>query len=400
MAKKKERTELNKENWVSSFNLVGEVKVNDNTFQLDQQSEKSDWCYNRFNVGIDCGEKHGTVYAQAMGGYGINRENLVYVHGKDDNGNDDFSNQYTLDWDDRNDETLLKDVGRRCFYTVAIEQDTKGNLVYMNFLSQYDMIQYLSEHLEDGMTVSVSGDLSYQEYNGNLNVQKDIRRITLIKDLNPDNYRATFMQSILVDKDSKGEVDKEKEVLYVDAYILEWFKEYNGVSLAKDGKKGGLVPLKKTFEYKLKMDNPEQTKKAVTRLFKPKKGVAQITFHGEFVESGATTKVTLDDIPDDIKEMIALGIYTEEEALTECATNGSRERRMILTIPYIKKVTGKDGEVTTILQIFDEKYDEDDLILPCLEKKEFEDVKDEEVPDDFMNIPDDAGDDIDWLNDI
>ena len=84
---KKERTPLAKSNgWTSVFNLVGEVKLNDYTFKLDEKSEKSDWVYNALNLGVDCGEKHGTVYAELMGGYGSERQNAVYVHGKDENG--------------------------------------------------------------------------------------------------------------------------------------------------------------------------------------------------------------------------------------------------------------------------------------------------------------------------
>lgn len=406
MAKKNaEKTALNKENWQSSFNLVGEARVNDNTFQLDQQSQKSDWVYNRFNIGLDCGEESGVVYAQAMGGYGANRDNVIYVHGKDENDKDDWQNQYTIDWEDRNDESILSDIGDACFYTAAIETDTKGKLVYMRFLSQYDMIQYLSEHLEDGMALSISGNLSYQEYEGSVNVQKDIRRVTLISDPKPENYHATFTQSVLIDQDSKGDVDKEKGTIYIDAYILEYFKEYNGVSLANGKAKGGLVPLKKTFEYKINLENKELTQKAIKKLFVPKAGtVSQITFNGEFVESGATVQATVDDLPDEIKDLIALGIYSEEEALAQCATNGNRERRMVFTAPFIKKVTDNDGNVTPVVQIFDAKYTDDDLLLDCIvnPQTEFEDADEDEIPEDFKDDVEDTddNDEDDWLSQL
>ena len=87
MAKVKEKKPLAKNNWIQNFNIVGEVKLNDYTFKLDEKSEKSDWVYNALNLGIDCGEKYGTVYAELMGGYGSERSNnVVYVHGKDEDG--------------------------------------------------------------------------------------------------------------------------------------------------------------------------------------------------------------------------------------------------------------------------------------------------------------------------
>ena len=65
--------------------LVGEAKINaDYTYKLDERSEKSDWVYNSLNLGVDCGDVCGTVYAELMGGYGAERDNVVYVHGKEE----------------------------------------------------------------------------------------------------------------------------------------------------------------------------------------------------------------------------------------------------------------------------------------------------------------------------
>jgi hypothetical protein len=67
---KVEKKKLEKKNWVASFILIGEAKVNQYTYKLDEKSDKSDWVYNMLNLGVDCGEKHGTVYTELMGGYG------------------------------------------------------------------------------------------------------------------------------------------------------------------------------------------------------------------------------------------------------------------------------------------------------------------------------------------
>lgn len=410
MAKQKERKELNKKGWVSSFTLKGLARVNDNSFKLDQKSTKSDWIFSTANFGVDCGEKNGTVYVHSMGGYGADRDNLVYVHGKDENGRDDFKNKYTIAWEDREDKTLLEDIGDMCFYEVAIERDVNGKLVYMKFLSQYDMIAYLQENLQDGMAVKVSGDLEYQMYQGNVTVQKEIRRVVLLQKAEPENFSAKFLQTILVDSDSKGDVDKEKDVYYIDGYVLEYFKEFNGYNLAHDEVSGAFVPLRKQFEYQINEGKEELAKKAVNYLFKPKKGVSKITFIGEFVEGGAElVKTTVDDLPDDIKELISIGILTEEEALIDCATGKNRERRMILLRPQIKNIKGENDEETSIPQIFTEEYDDEDLQLECLIPREdelpFDEDEENENEDDFDEIisadDDDDDDDLpDWLKDV
>lgn len=400
MAKKDKTNNLVKTEWVSNFNLVGEAKVNDFTFKIDEKSEKSDWVYNAINLGVDCGEKYGTVYCELMNGFGSERDNVCYVFGKKEDGSADFSNSYTIAWEDRFDEDILADIPDLLFTTVGLEKTDKDKTFYKKFLTGYDAIAYMNEYLKDGMVVNVKGQLKYTIYNDTVQCRKEINSIALSQ-ATPDKYHATFTQTMLLDKDSctKDSLDKDKSVLIVDAYILEKFKEYNGHDLTENGKiKGGqFVPLRKTFEFPVDISTDAgkaKTTKILNKLFKIKKGVTQITFDGEFVETGATVQATMDDVPDDIKELIDMGIYTEEEALAKCSENGSRERRMFILKPTIRMV-GEEGEKKPVIQRTDEKFDDEDLILDCLIPVE-EDEDDEELP--FDEDEDSSDDDNDWLN--
>jgi hypothetical protein len=195
--------------------------------------------------------------------------------------------------------------------------------------------------------------------------------------------------------------------LLVDAYLLEKFKEYNGWDLTENGKiKGGqFVPLRKRFEFNVDLTTEAGKKKiqavlASDKMFKVKKGtVTQITFEGEFVESGAAVQATLDDVPDDIKELIEIGVFTEEEALAKCSDNGSRERRMLITKPHTKKVGDEDAK-TTVIVLTQEKYNSEDLIFDFLSPK---DEDDEEIPfdeeDTDVTVDSDDNDD-DWLSSL
>ena len=408
MAKKEVVNALTKTEWISNFNLVGEAKINDFTFKINEKSEKSDWVYNSINLGISCGEKYGTVFCELMNGYGSERDNVIYVFGKKEDGSADFSNSYTIDWDDRFDENILADIPDLLFTTVGLEKTDKDKTFYKKFLTGYDAIAYIHDHLEDGTVVNVRGQIRYTVYNGTVQCRKEINSIAL-SSATPDKYHATFTQTMLIDKDSctKDSLDKDKSVLMIDAYVLEKFKEYNGWDLTDNGKiKGGqFVPLKRTFEFPVDIstdEGKEKVKKVMAKLFKVKKGVTQITFEGEFVESGATVQATLDDVPDDIKELIEIGVYTEEEALAKCSENGSRERRMLILKPAIRMV-GDEGEKKPVIQRVDEKFTEEDLIMECLSPKEAEE-DDDEVDDvdidesvDTEETTDETSDD-DWLS--
>ena len=386
------KKKLVKKNWIASFMLIGEAKVNeDYTYKIDEKSDKSDWVYNVLNLGVDCGEKHGIIYTEMMGGYGAERDNVVYVHGKKDDGKDDFDNRFTIDWDDRFDEKILEDIGDMCFLTVGLERDKKDKVYYKKFLSQYDAIAYIKENLTDSTVLNVKGNLKYQLYNGNVSVKKEITSIVLSKVDNPSKYFARFTQTMLLSKNSIGKADKDKGILPIYAKVLEYTKDYNGKEVKQ------FIPMSKTFEYELDLTNRALVEKVVEKVFKVKKGITEITFEGDFVEGGAVVTATEDDLPQDIKDLIDIGAYTLEEALAKCTLGGGKERRMLLRKPIIKMVGDDDNKVPQI-QKFEQKYTDEDLILDFM----YED--DEEIESDVENNEDEetANDveDTSWLDNL
>lgn len=390
--------QIKKEDWVSNFTLIGRAKINDYTFKIDEKAEKSDWIYNSMNLGVDCGEKHGTVYAEMMGGYADERENVIYAHGKTDDGKDDFENKITVDWDDRDNEDVLDTIGDLCFITVGLETTTKDKKTfYKKFLSAYDAIAYINEHLDNDTVVNVKGTMKYSMYNDKVQVRKNITSIVLSKVDDESKFKATFNQTVLLDKSSASlkNIDKDKSAMYVDAKVLDYVKEINGVEIK------GQYPYNVQFEYVFPdLSNQEQVKKIMDKLFKVKKNITQVTFEGEFIEGGAVVQATLDDIPQDIKDLIDIGVYTEEEALARCSSNGARERRMVLTKPFIRLV-GDDK--IPVPQIFADKFKEEDLIFNIPENTS----DDDDDTDDTVNTVEDdddenedSGTDTSWLDSL
>ena len=387
-----EKKVIKKSDWVSNFTLIGTPVVNDYTFKIDEKSEKSNWIYNAMNLGIDCGEKHGTVYAELMGGYSEENENKIYAYGKKDDNSTDFENQVTVDWDDRFNDDVTEKVGDLSFITVGLEKTDKGKTFYNKFLSAYDAIAYIKEHLHENMVVNVKGNLKYSSYNDNVQVRKNITSIVLSSVDDPSKYKATFTQSVLIDKDSasmkKDNIDMDKGVMFVDARVLDYVKEVDGIEVK------GQYPYKKRFEFAMNFENEKQCKTIYEKLFKVKKGVTQVTFEGDFVEGGAVVTATWDDIPDDIKDLVEMGVYTKEEALAKCTANGSRERRMVLRKPMIKLV-GDDK--VPVVQKFEERFTEEDLVLDYLYKNKG--TNDDKPPFD-VDEESSSDDSMSWLNDL
>lgn len=390
---KKEKKNLEKKNWSNSFMLIGEAKINDYTYRTDEKSESSDWIYNSLNLGVFCGEKCGVVYSELMGGYGAERDNVIYVHGKNEDGRDDFENKFTIDWDDRFDSDILDTIGDLCFLTVGLEKDKDQKVYYKKFLSPYDAIAYIKDNLEDGMIVNVKGNIKYSIYNDSIQTKKEINSIVLSKVDDSSKYCARFTQTMFLTRDSIGTPDKATGILPIYAKVLDYMKEYKGREIKAN------VPYDKTFEYELDLSNPEQSKKVISKVFKVKKGVTEITFEGDLIEGGAMVTATEDDIPDEIKELIEIGMFSLDEALAKCTVNSDREKRMVIRKPMIKMIEGEDGTKTPIIQKFEEKYDEDDLILEYMLETE-----DDEEDDMDLDLGDDSSenddDDNSWLDEL
>lgn len=387
--------QIKKEDWVSNFTLIGKAKINDYTFKIDEKAEKSDWIYNSMNLGVDCGEKHGTVYAEMLGGYADERENVIYAHGKTEDGKDDFENKITVDWDDRDNEDVLDTIGDLCFITVGLETTAKDKKTfYKRFLSAYDAIAYINEHLENNTIVNVKGTMKYSMYKDKAQIRKNITSIVLSKVDDESKFKATFNQTVLLDKSSANlkNIDKDKSAMYVDAKVLDYVKEINGVEIK------GQYPYNVQFEYVFPdLSNQEQVKKIMDKLFKVKKNVTQVTFEGEFIEGGAVVQATLDDIPQDIKDLIDIGVYTEEEALARCSSSGAKERRMVLTKPFIRLV-GDDK--IPVPQIFADRFKEEDLIFDIPESTPDDDDDTVNTVEDDDDKNEDSGTDTSWLDSL
>lgn len=360
MAKTAERKALKKGK--ASFMLIGKAKVTDKTFNLDN-SYDSGWTDNSMYIGIDCGNGN-TVFAEMRGGFFAGQEDTTVLRAYDKNEKDGEgrSKQVEIAWEYRLDESLLDSVSDSSLITVGVEKDVKGKTVYKKFLSQYDAIEYLNDYLEDGVVVNVKGNLKYSEYDGNVLAKKEITSIVLSKVEDESDFKATFSQAILVDSKSIGKKDEEKGTMALDAYVIDYVGSPKIDGEKVEIKKNVVFPI--TFEVAIN-EKPEITAKMLQKFFKPKKKgtLNEITVVGNLIEGGSVVNITEDDIPDDIKELIEMGLYSEEEAEKKCAVgNNNREKRMVILKPDIIYVGQGDERKPTVP--FDEgKYEEADLVF-------------------------------------
>ena len=228
-------------------------------------------------------------------------------------------------------------------------------------MSGYDLIAYLAENEEllKDATVRVRGEIQYSIYNGNTQVKKNITSIYLAEDVPESDFKAEFTQTILLDKDSIGRVDKETGLIPIYAKVIDYTKLFNNKEVKTN------IPLNKTFY----IDNEK-----LTKIFKVRKGITEVQVIGDIIEGQAKAVLDIKDLPEDIQELIEIGAYTEEAAISSLSIKGEKVNNWVIKKPVIIMKGEEDKKLPVILKT-EEKYTEDDLVLDFMVEKDDEDIE-------------------------
>lgn len=395
MAKSKDNVALKKGR--AQFEIVGEAKVSDYTFKLENNYD-SGWKDNQMNLGVDCGNGN-VVYCDLTGGFfdDADKDSVLYVRGfkeKDGKKREDWDNRFEIDWDDRFNEDIQETVADSCFIRVGLEKDAKGKTFTKRFLSGYDAVEYIKEHLEDGMVLNIRGNLSYSGIE-NTYQKKEITSIYLSK-ATPDKYHATFTQTVLLTYDSIGKFDKEKYTFPIDAYVVDYVGKVKGKNGKIDVKTNIAFP--KAMEFLVPEGKEENIAKLIKKYFKvaKKDGINELMVFGDFIEGAQIVNVDWDDVPEDIKELVDMGVLTEDEAKAKSAVGGgSRERRMVIRRPEVT-YTGEDENRKATVLMDEKKYTLDDLVFisKFVDTDDKEDTSDTKTSKDIDSPIIDEDDDI------
>lgn len=382
---------INAKNWESRFNLLGSVKINEKTFFLEEVASTG-FIYNRMNISVDCGPVNGNIYADCMGGYYEGGSYKISSYSKE-------GYSFDIDWNDRKNPDILEDVASFKFFVFKGKDGEEHK-----FVSGYDFIEYVEKNLNDGDIVSIWGNTKFDIYNNEVRLKQEIQRITVIdNDVPKEKYKAEIWQSVLIGKDSIGRDsdNREDHTLEFNCRVLQYLSgKIDGQKISENG----TYPLWTKFKFQYSDEYDKAPDKLLNTLFKPKRGVNQVTFHGDYMFGQSLTPMTEDDLPDDIKALVDIGAIKLEDALLDVAGNSfSGGGEVIFRSVYSKKIA-QGEKVSTKPMFFQNAFSEDDLDLDY--KDYLPDIVDidEEYDEDEIPFPTDSdntdSNSMDWLNDV
>lgn len=365
---------------VSRFSAYGKVSISADTFPTDAVKAASGYTYKRVSFPVSVGDNN-TIYVQMMGGYSPKKP-VIYARNTD---NDPIE----VNWDLRTNENILENIADRSFVKVRLEKDADGKLIEKKFLSEFDAITYMADHLKDGQQVYIGGDVEYRHYNGQ--IQRSFNMTTVALDENEDRKPSAqlsqtyLIDSTSVDRDWEDQLEEKKQ-LVVNAYVPQYVGKHEGKQIKKT------LAFPQKFVLKATDENMDKRKAIVKRfLLTDEDVVRELSLLCDLVDGYEESTGNV-ELSDDLKELIKLGFMTEEAAEKQMTIGGNRVRETVLVRPMLRRNNGQPElmmedkyapEALVFLQAIMDDEEIDDPFPPEDEATESTESKDENVTTSF-----------------
>lgn len=364
--------------------LAGKAKIVEDSFGSKQVS-KSGYVYRRAGFAVKVGETR-SIYVTLMGGYSQGNP-VIYAQNKD-------NEQMQINWKQRNNPEILKQVADYSFINMAIEKDEDGNLIQKKFLSEYDAIEYMSEHLEDGANVLINATANYSLYNDD--TQRDFNITSISLDLGYTDSKtgekheartpaARLTQTYLITSESLSDDYEqelaEEEKTTINAWVPQYLSKLNGESIKR------VVALPQKFTVRVKEGNVDKAKLLLDRFIIPEDSdiVREITLRMDILDGYSTSqgKIDLEDLDDEVREMLEMGLTSEEDLNKQLFVSGDRISettfKEIILDRDTKRIMKADKYTLSVLSMPIVDDDEEEVVGE--EEKIFKDATTEEVED-------------------
>lgn len=365
---------------VSRFSAYGKVSISADTFPTDAVKAASGYTYKRVSFPVSVGDNN-TIYVQMMGGYSPKKP-VIYARNTD---NDPIE----VNWDLRTNENILENIADRSFVKVRLEKDADGKLIEKKFLSEFDAITYMADHLKDGQQVYIGGDVEYRHYNGQ--IQRSFNMTTVALDENEDRKPSAqlsqtyLIDSTSVDRDWEDQLEEKKQ-LVVNAYVPQYVGKHEGKQIKKT------LAFPQQFVLKATDENMDKRKAIVKRfLLTDEDVVRELSLLCDLVDGYEESTGNV-ELSDDLKELIKLGFMTEEAAEKQMTIGGNRVRETVLVRPMLRRNNGQPElmmedkyapEALVFLQAIMDDEEIDDPFPPEDETAKSTESKDENVTTSF-----------------
>lgn len=320
------------------FDVVGKFKVDAKTFSLSQPGKNNpNWIQNVFNPKIEADEGK-SMYMKFSSGYNKNEGKTIYARSTSET-------NLEIAFADRNNENIINLVDDKSFIRVGISKELVKDSatgkeykqwVYKKYLDTFDVVTFLQQvlPLDSEQKVRIQGVVKFTTYNGDVMRNYEIQSIYLLnnneeegKEMSP---KLEFTQNVLLTKDCvNNDLDGETGIATINSLVM-----------VKQKREFKTIPVK--FLMKAHDEKQKATyKKLIDSFFNVPDGIVRrMTLEGIFEVGYVSGEVKEDDLPQEAKELLEMGLYSMEEVMKMYAVK-DRVDNLLIKRPKMKVVEGK-----------------------------------------------------------
>lgn len=271
---------------------------------------------------------------------------------------DNDNNPIEVAWADRFDTGVLESVSNMSKYSV----DLGGDFEREEFLSQFDMAEYLKDNLKSvgDKLLHVNGRITKSFYNGKVYDRYEVQNIYLAND--GTKPRLNVVLELAYNKDSVDKSDwKEEKKLYLDAYTQSYIDKDHGTKWVSqraclNASKINQESAKQMAILNFRLKNLETQSKKMVRL----------AWEGYLVNGSEEVAFDESQLTDVQREAVALGLKTVEDYRPRGQILGERVQEYRLTSP---RLYGEYSNGLVDMDVSVSEFEEDMVYVPPTEEK-------------------------------
>lgn len=345
---------------IRNFKFTGYIVFKEDT--MIKQKENSTW--RKLSFGITDGNNSQFVEVNE---FGAEKDFKVKVP-NDDNGYDDFE----VEWHERNEKDVLDKVA----------SFNKKYILNKTLLHNHDVIEEVLKAIRDGRLekakfedgkvvsgtkVSVSGQIKFNYYNGNVSQVYEFSRMNIVKQDTPTEFTGGI--SMVFGKNAVKD-DAKNNRLIINGYVSEYNK-----SLFGEKTPTGLLPQTFVLNYDEVAKGQTLKKFLETKLVVKDDKMKAIRFDVQFLKGTKEASVADFKPTKEQMELVDLGLMTIEELMETVK-------------PVGKKVTETQIVKINISGAFEKVLVQTDFTMKNVYKEETEQDMYEEEDDDIFSTLD------------
>lgn len=358
------------------FEVIGNILVDNKTFALNVPGKNNaNWMQNVFNPKVEAANGQ-SMYMRFSSGYDVVKGKKIFARNTSDA-------NLEISFGDRKNENILKIVNDKSFIRIGYGKELVKNeetgkeykqWTYHKVLDAFDAIEMLKElmPISTKQKVRITGQVKFSTYNGEVQRNYELQSIQLLNGNEEEGkelpLKLEFTQNVLlVNGCYTNELDEKGEAT-VKALIMTYkSKEYSTIPV--------------NFLMKANDDKDKATYNMVLeRYFNVPEGkVRRMTMDCIFESGYSNSNVNIDDLPDEAKELLELGLYDIEEVVKMYAT-GNRVDNLLIKRPKMRVVNEK-----LHVEMNDDEYTLEDLEGRKAEVIEEEIIESDEKVDDLLS---------------